>query len=41
MASIRAAVNGATGKMGQEVIATLCREPGLEAVGGRVQAGSG
>ena len=34
MASIRVAVNGATGKMGREVVAALCREDGMEPVGG-------
>ena len=33
MASITVAVNGAAGKMGREVIAALCREPGLVPVG--------
>ena len=34
MASIRVAVNGATGRMGREVMAALCREPDMEPVGG-------
>ena len=33
MASIRVAVNGATGRMGREVVAALCREPDMEPVG--------
>ena len=33
MAPIRVVVHGASGKMGQEVINTLCREPGLQPVG--------
>ena len=33
MASLKVAVNGATGRMGREVIATLCREPDMEPVG--------
>ncbi len=33
MAAIRVAVNGATGKMGREVVAALCREPDMEPVG--------
>ncbi len=33
MATIRVAVHGATGRMGQEVIAALCREPDMEPVG--------
>ena len=33
MASIKVAVNGATGKMGREVVAALCREPDMEPVG--------
>ena len=33
MATIRVAVNGALGRMGQVVVATLCREPDLEPVG--------
>ena len=34
MAPIRVAVNGATGRMGREVVATLCREPDMTPVGG-------
>ena len=34
MASTRVVVNGAAGRMGQEVIAALCREPDMEPVGG-------
>ena len=33
MANLRVAVNGATGKMGREVIAALSREPDMEPVG--------
>ena len=33
MASITVAIHGAAGKMGQEVIAALCKEPGLVPVG--------
>lgn len=33
MAPMRVAVNGATGRMGREVVATLCREPDMEPVG--------
>ncbi len=33
MAPIRVVVHGASGKMGQEVVNTLCREPGLQPVG--------
>ena len=33
MASIRVAVNGATGRMGREVVASLYREPDMEPVG--------
>ena len=41
MASIRVAVNGAKGRMGREVVATLCREPDMEPVGAvdKVQQG--
>ena len=34
MALIKVAVNGTLGKMGQEVLRTLCREPDMEPVGG-------
>ena len=33
MAEIKVAINGVLGKMGQEVLKTLCREPSLEPVG--------
>ena len=33
MSPIRVVVNGATGKMGREVVAALCREPDMEPVG--------
>ena len=33
MAPMRVAVNGATGRMGREVVATLCRESDMEPVG--------
>ena len=33
MAPIRVVVHGASGKMGQEVVNALCREPGLQPVG--------
>ena len=33
MAQIKVAINGVLGKMGQEVLTTVCREPGLKPVG--------
>jgi len=33
MESIRVVIHGASGKMGQEIIKALCREPGIEVVG--------
>jgi 4-hydroxy-tetrahydrodipicolinate reductase len=33
MTPIRVVVHGASGKMGREVVSTLCREPGLQLVG--------
>ena len=33
MASIKVVVNGATGRMGREVVSALCREPDMEPVG--------